>query len=140
MIKYVVRGFRNPQSDENAKVYGGKAKQQGVLGLQELSHDISVQCTATEHDVKGVILALEEQVMRHVVAGKSVRLGDFGSFCPRLQGSGEAVDKVSPRLAVRFTPSRGVRKALRLGNGSRVKLVRHVSLSERLAILNAKKK
>lgn len=138
MIKYVVKGFRNPQNPAGGQTYGGKKVYQGAMTLSDLSQDISTQCTATEHDVKGVILALEEQVMRHMIAGKSVRLGDLGSFCPRLQGAHETADKVAPTLAVRFTPSSGVRRALHLGQGRRLHLVRHLTLAERLAKINAK--
>ena len=60
--------------------------------------------------MQGVLYALAEIIPRHLADGKSVHLGDLGSFCIRLNSKGEDkatdVDMHSIKNArIAFTPS-----------------------------------
>jgi predicted histone-like DNA-binding protein len=79
-----------------------------------LSELISKECTLTAHDVKAVISALEEHVTRALLDGKSLRLGDLGSFHPTVKSKGaDAVNKFKSKdiekVNVRFVKNGAMR-------------------------------
>lgn len=53
---------------------------EGYVDFDSLADDISRECTLTSHDLKAAFSALEEQIITALKNGKSVRLGDLGSF------------------------------------------------------------
>jgi predicted histone-like DNA-binding protein len=79
MIKYIVRNKKNPKDKTKSAFYPVVVKT-GYVELDRVAQDISDQCTVTEHDIKGVLSALEEHVIRELQNGHSVRLGDLGSY------------------------------------------------------------
>lgn len=115
MMNYRVVAKKNPVTKE-VKYYAQLAPVTPI-GLDNLAETISKQCTVTIHDVKAVISALEEHILRIVTDGKSVRLGDLGSFHPTLCSTGVDVpdeltaDKIH-RVRVRFRCSAGMRNGL----------------------------
>lgn len=56
------------------------------MQLNDIVERISRTCTVTEHDVKAVVSSLQEQVIFALREGRSVRLGDLGSFRLTLAG------------------------------------------------------
>lgn len=81
-------------------------------------------CSLTAADVKAALDALEYQVMQALMQGRTMRLGDFGSFRPTVKNGKRMVtnpDDLSAAdvaaVRVRFTPSAKLRKALNRGNG-----------------------
>lgn len=105
MMNYKVVARKNPMTKE-VKYYAQLVLTSSVK-LSSLADAISRQCTVTVHDVKAVLSAMEEHILRQLLDGKSVRLGDLGSFRPTVssEGSDEA-DKVTAdnvrRVRVRF--------------------------------------
>ena len=86
MLKYNVVAKKNPIT--KAVKYYAQLVPVTPIKLADLSELISNECTLTAHDVKAVISALEEQVTRALLDGKSVRLGDLGSFHPTVKSKG----------------------------------------------------
>ncbi|MDY4030279.1 MAG: DNA-binding protein, partial [Alloprevotella sp.] len=83
----------------------------------------SKTCTVTEHDVKAVLSALQEQVIYSLSDGHSVRLGDLGSFRPTLSvytfDTPEEVTAAGIKhVRTRFTPGTRLVAAMRTGAGS----------------------
>ena len=79
---------------------------------------IEKKCTLASADVKAVVDALEVEIIDSLRQGRSVRLGDLGSFRPTLRcsaGVGEAehagVGQIK-RVHVVFHPSSRIRRAL----------------------------
>lgn len=119
MLKYTIVARNNPKND--TMLYTGQLVSATPVGLDELSEDISNECTVTVHDVKAVLSAMERHIARQLRNGNSVRLGDLGSFHARLHCKTEAqFDAFSADnligLRVRFTPSRGLRYQLSKDN------------------------
>lgn len=94
------------------------------LTLAQLIKRIEKTSALSSADIKGVVDALEYEVINALQDGCSVRLGDLGSFHPVIQchrGKGaDSADGVDAeqiaRIAVRFRPSPDVRRALSLDN------------------------
>lgn len=118
MISYVVKAKKNPMTGE-LKYYPQIASV-SALTLLDITEKISSACTVTEHDVKAVLSALQEQVKIALREGHSVRLGDLGSFRPTIVGSGAATREevsVSNINAVRVRYTRSGRLEAELNKG-----------------------
>ena len=94
-----------------------------VLGnpvlLDEMTELIALNCTVTEHDIKAVLSALQEQIVLALKQGRSVRLGDLGSFRLTMSGRGEeSAEKVTEQsiesLRVQFRASGDMNDALQV--------------------------
>ena len=98
------------------------------MEYEEFVDELSAESTVTRHDVKGVVSALQEWVVRYLKAGYSVRLGDLGSFHVTLKSTGQAsedavtADTITA-VRVQFTPSSMMEEAFALGAAQDVKLV-----------------
>lgn len=119
MLKYTIAMKTNPITE--TVVYTGQLVKSAPVTLEELSQEISAECTVTIHDVKAVLSAMERQIARYLRNGNSVRLGDLGSFHARLNCKTEKrlddfkADNVLG-LRVRFRPSTGLRYLLSKSN------------------------
>lgn len=118
MITYVIKAKKNPIT-KTVKYYPQVAPVTPLV-LDDVVDKISGQCTVTEHDIKAVLSALQEQIIVALREGNSVRLGDLGSFRLTINGTGadtrEAVtaDDIK-RLRVRYTMSARLRASLLKG-------------------------
>lgn len=121
MMNYKVVAKKNPMTKE-VKYYAQLAPVTPVR-LEALADAISRQCTITIHDVKAVLSAMQEHILRTIIDGKSVRLGDLGSFHPTICSEGaDQPDDVTAakirRVRVRFRSSVGMKSGLSLTNPS----------------------
>ena len=119
MLKYFLISRKNPITKEYA--FHASATPVTPIRMNELAQDISDNCTATVHDVKVVISALEESIYKALRSGKSVRLGDLGSFHARIASKSAATEEDFKEenllgVKVRFTPSSKMRYELSLKN------------------------
>lgn len=118
MITYVVKAKKNPIT--KAVKYYPQIAPVKPLVLDDIAEKISNECTLTEHDIKAVLSALQEQVLMSLREGNSVRLGDLGSFRLTIKGKGsDAKEDVSSdsieRLRVRYTMSGRLSSSLAKG-------------------------
>ena len=105
MINYKAIQRKNPLNDE-VKWYPAI-----VLGNPVLLDE--------EHDIKAVLSALQEQIVLALKQGRSVRLGDLGSFRLTMSGRGEeSAEKVTEQsiesLRVQFRASGDMNDALQV--------------------------
>lgn len=119
MLKYSLISRKNPVTKEFA--YHATLRPVTPILLEQLAANIAATCTVSAHDIKAVVSALEEQVYKALRNGNSVRLGDLGSFHPRLSSSGTADEKDFSKenirgIKVRFSPSSKMRHELRMNN------------------------
>ena len=108
MINYIVARKKN-MTDGSIKYYAKVAPVSPVY-VNDIAARISKTCTVTEHDVKAVLSALQEQVIYSLSDGHSVRLGDLGSFRPTLSAEGttdpeQCTAALIKRVRVKFCPS-----------------------------------
>ena len=107
MIHYYPQKRRNPQ--DVTPTYYPQIAPVRPMNLEDISEAITEVCTVTRHDIKAVLSALQEQVIKAMQNGQSIRLGDLGSFRPTLSSNGvPTADEVSSQLIrsvnCRFTP------------------------------------
>lgn len=118
MIKYLSKAKKNPVNQE--VMYYPQIAPVDSVQLESVTKAISEKCTVTEHDVKAVLSALQSTIVKHLTDGRTVRLGDLGSFRLTLKGKPqEAEDKVSTkdidRLRVHYTMSARLAKIFNKG-------------------------
>lgn len=87
--------------------------------LDQIVELIEKRSTVTSADVKAVLDALQFEVRNALVDGKSVRLGDLGSFRPTLSSrSALSADAFLPAnikgVRVRYVPSAALKNDLKL--------------------------
>jgi len=71
----------------------------GVIDLTELSRSVSKRCSMTYSDVYAVVYALVDLIPEKLSDGKTVKLGDFGSFRLTLRSEGaDTIDKFNTKL------------------------------------------
>ena len=108
MIKYVIKPKRNLRN--NTVKYYAQIAPINATDLSEVASQIEAQSTVSSADVKGVLDQLQIVVQEQLRAGRSVRLGDLGSFRPTLSSFGTTErDKANSNLIrhvrVRFSMS-----------------------------------
>lgn len=114
MIDYKAVPHRNPQTKE-VKYYPSIVLGHPML-LDELAANIARVSTVSEHDVKAVLSALQEQAIEAMKQGRSVRFGDLGSLRPTLAGKGsDTADEVTEKnitgIRVQYTKSAAINAA-----------------------------
>ena len=87
MIKYVIKPKRNLRN--NTVKYYAQIAPINATDLSEVASQIEAQSTVSSADVKGVLDQLQIVVQEQLRAGRSVRLGDLGSFRPTLTSKGK---------------------------------------------------
>lgn len=132
MITFIPTVKKNPITKQS-KWYAQMAPVT-PLQLEDIAEKIAASCTVTEHDIKAVLSALQEQVLFSLRDGNSVRLGDLGSFRLTLSGRPcETADEVTAdtieHLRVRFTMSSRLRSRLAVGQQG-VRFVRKGDVAE----------
>lgn len=118
MINYKAIKRQNPQNKGEYKWYPSIVLTNPML-LDELAEAIALNCTVTAHDIKAVLSAMQEQIIFALRQGRSVRLGDLGSFRLTISGKGEAdaasvTEKSIQMLRVRYCKSTGMEAAFQL--------------------------
>jgi len=107
----------NPLDTGAPKKYYVSTQSAGEVTLEEMSELISEKCTLTETDVLAALNALTKEMTTHLMNGKIVRFGTFGSFQLGLSSIGVDTEEETSRLQVkgvrvRFRPGRRIEDSL----------------------------
>lgn len=119
MIKYKVIEGKNYRTER--PMYFANVASLTSVGIKTLADEIAEKCTVTPHDIRAVVSALEEQIIRHLQNGQSVRLGQLGSFCPTIRSkSTNTAEEFGigniKSVGVKFSQSSTMRYKLRVSN------------------------
>ena len=119
MIVYKSVKKTNPRTGETA--YYASQVRMGHVSIDELAEDMAQESTITRHDILAVLSSLQQHVIKYLRQGKSVRLGDLGSFSvsigSRPSGSEEEVSANNIKdVRVRFRRSSKMLHQLRATN------------------------
>ncbi len=117
MIKLKKIQRPNPQKPTDPHKFYVTAENGGEITLEEMSQLISEKCTLTETDVLAALSALMLEMTKHLMHGKIVRFGTFGSFQLALSSSGVESEAETTRLQVtgarvKFRPGRRIADSL----------------------------
>lgn len=83
MIQYIYRKFENKHGKK--QMFRRAIVQNGYVDRQQVTDDIVMATTLTEADIAALLAALEDVLKSHLGQGRSVRLGNLGSFRPTLR-------------------------------------------------------
>ena len=118
MIKYQVLPRRNMRT--NTVKYYAQIANTSPVNLDVITELVQAQSTVSAADVKAVLDQLQVIVQEQLRNGRSIRLGDLGSFRPTL--SSTRVDTAAAvkstnikRVNVVFVPSAYIQKDLKNG-------------------------
>lgn len=79
-IKYRISQRKNNLKGKEEPLYMFQAISSGLVDLEQLSTEISNECTLTKVDVAAVLLALGEKMREHLEEGHTVSLENIGRF------------------------------------------------------------
>lgn len=88
--------------------------------LKLITDEIAQTCTLTRADIVACLAALQQVIINHLKDGRSVRLGDLGSFRLSMRGEGsptaeEVKSEKIKSIRVLFTPSGALQSTFRVG-------------------------
>lgn len=121
MIKFNVIPRKSPV-DKSIKYYAQQVRTQQV-SFDQICDEVAHSSTATAADVSAVLKELIVYMQMHLLDGRSVSLGDLGSFHTTLQSDGET-DKSKftaaniSRVMIRWTRPSKLRREFTPGLGS----------------------
>lgn len=78
MITYKAILRKSPKNGRTA--YYATQVRLGEININDLADDMSAESTVTRHDILAVLSSLQQHVIKNLQQGRSVRLGDLGSF------------------------------------------------------------
>ncbi len=90
MLKYNLIQRADPRDRTLPKKWYAAPAIQGRTTIKEISSDISGSSSLSRGDISNVIMSLLDQIPRYLLIGRSVELGELGSF--RISFSSEGVD------------------------------------------------
>ena len=107
----------NPLDKTAAQKYYVSTQSAGEVTLEKMSELISEKCTLTETDVLAALTALSKEMTTHLMDGKIVRFGTFGSFQLGISSTGVDTEAEASRsqvtaTRVKFRPGRRIEDSL----------------------------
>lgn len=117
MIKLKTVQRLNPLDKTAAPKYYVSTQSAGEVTLEKMSELISEKCTLTETDVLAALSALSREMTTHLMEGKIVRFGSFGSFQLGISSTGVETEAEASRsqvtaTRVKFRPGRRIEDSL----------------------------
>ena len=117
-LKFKPQEKANPLDLSAPKKFYARAVSAGMVDLEELAEFVADQSTISEADIYGVLRAVEKTVVREMLKGRSIRLGEIGIISLSLRSEGmetaEEVTASSIKSArTVFKPGKRLRQMLR---------------------------
>jgi predicted histone-like DNA-binding protein len=102
-IRYRITKRSNTITSKNKVQYIMQAVNTGTIDVDQISYEISNECSLSSIDVKFVLMALGEKLKYHLEDGKTVDLENIGKFKVGFKCKAEAD-------ATKLTPKRNIQK------------------------------
>jgi len=126
-IKYTVveRGEPGVTGGGKKKWYA-QVKTDGEMTIDDLVTEIEKFSALSEADIRGVIIAVENEIQKGLANGKIIRLDKLGSFYPSLSSSGVDSEKdfnvsLIKGAKVNYRPGKRISDALKTSTFSKSK-------------------
>lgn len=120
-IRYRITKRSNTIANNKKPQYIMQAVSTGVVDLDQISYQISKECTLSVVDIKMVLYALGEKLQFHLEDGKTVDLENIGKFKVGFKCKAEAdATKLTPKRNIQkyhlnFQPSVALKRWLKKG-------------------------
>jgi DNA-binding protein, histone-like, putative len=107
----------NPGDEEAPKQWYAVLKSLGLVGQKEVAKQMSDETTLNPKEAEMALAQLEKILIRMLLDGKSVQLGDWGSFNLKCNSTPSATRKEVTaanikKLNIRFTPGKTLKEAI----------------------------
>lgn len=108
---------KNPSSPSDPAKWYPVLRSVGMLKEKDVAKQIADETTLNPKEAEMALAQFEKILLRSLLNGQSVQLGDWGSFhlTVRAEGS-DTEEEVTPnkikKLHLRFTPSKSIKEAL----------------------------
>lgn len=114
--KLVKRKNLGKDKEQTTHKYYAQCISNGYVTFDELCEDISETCTLTSADVKAVLDRMNQQLDRHLKAGRIVQFGEIGNFRMAFGSSGSTTEDTFSTSQLRtpkivFVPGKRLRAA-----------------------------
>ncbi len=112
---------RNNSLQNNTPQYILQAISKGTVDLEQLSKDISNECSLHQVDVKAVLIALGIKMEFYLQNGHGIDMGDVGKFKMAFQSVAAATpEALSPKknikkFTINYQPSLKLKRLLKAG-------------------------
>ena len=90
--KLVKRKDFSKDAPEDAVKYFAQLVNNGTVGFEELCEGIAEETALTSADVKSCLDRLPRHIARHVKEGRTVQVGELGTFRPTVGSKGAAIE------------------------------------------------
>ena len=97
MIKFIIKGKKNPQKKTETKYYAQIAPTTPLM-LPQIVKLIEKRSTVSSSDIKAVLDALQFEIIHALQTGNSVRLGDLGSFHLTISSKGTTTEEEAKKV------------------------------------------
>ena len=117
-VKYNVIEKKLPGQHNNGKVqYFAVAKSDGRVGLSEMTEYVESISTVSGADIRAVLYAVEEFIVKSLSDSKIVELGELGNFMIRINSQGkDNSEEVNNKCIIKskavFVPGKRFHKSL----------------------------
>ncbi len=116
-VKYSVVARGNPRDPQAPKKYYAQAQSTGTVDLRDVAEQVGTISTLSSIDMLAAIEGALIIITRALADGKTVNLGDFGSFSLRIHSEGTDTAKAFSvrnivRTLIRFRPGKRFRAVL----------------------------
>jgi predicted histone-like DNA-binding protein len=116
-IKYTGVARGNPQNPAAPKKYYPQVTDVGKTTTRKMAEQVSAISTLSSVDLVAALEAFLSTIPQELVEGRSVKLGDFGTFSLRIQGNGaDTAEALTSRditkVLVSFRPGKRFKEVL----------------------------
>jgi predicted histone-like DNA-binding protein len=103
VIKVKVISKKNPKEPEAPPRFYASAVHDVQMDLDMLATEVAERCSLRRADVHGVLIALMDLIPKELSNGKSIALGQLGTFAVNVMSApAETAEEVSPGLVKGF--------------------------------------
>jgi predicted histone-like DNA-binding protein len=103
-VRYKVITRVNPQNPGAPKKYYPQVQSAGKVGIREMANDAAKMSTLSPIDIAAAVEAFLEIVPGKLADGKTVEMGDFGTFRLRVHTEGsDTAEEVTSRNITKTT-------------------------------------
>ena len=118
-MKVKIISKRNPKLPEAEPKFYASAMHQTSVDLDALAVSVAKRCSLRRADVHGVLVALMEIIPEELTEGKSIALGELGTFCVNVKSeAAETAENFTPGMVkgmkIVYRPAKELRKKLRM--------------------------
>lgn len=119
MLKVKTISKKNPRLPEAPPRFYASAQHEAKIDLDSMATSVADRCSLRRADVHGVLVALMDIIPQLLSEGKTIALGQLGTFAVNVKSdSAETADEMTPKLVkgmkIQYRPTKELKKKLKM--------------------------